>query len=115
MSAPRIPWWYSGDGDEQPPTPDDTPPKQGDGFGLPGVDWTALASGAQRLVDWATERVMAPHAEHTDPSEHPQCVVCRTMLLLGDRPTSSPGEPEEPPAPTGDIAWIPILGESEEP
>ena len=48
------------------------------------MDWTALVAGAARMVDWATERVMAPHAEHADPAEHPECMVCRTVTLIGD-------------------------------
>ena len=48
------------------------------------MDWTALVAGAARMVDWATERVMAPHAEHDDPAEHPDCMVCRTVTLIGD-------------------------------
>ncbi len=62
---------------------------------------------------------MAPHAEHTDPSQHPQCIVCRTLLLLGERaPSGAASDPEAPtePAPEpGRIAWIPIVGGSAEP
>jgi hypothetical protein len=79
------------------------------------------------MVDWATEKVMAPHAEHVDPRQHPQCVVCRTMVLLGEVPTS-PGDAapdadlgtaspaDGPPAtrPTS-IEWITIRGEGGEP
>ena len=114
MSAPRVPWWYSGD-EEIAPGPDDMPPKQGEGYGLPAVDWTALTAGAQRLVDWATERVMAPHAEHDDPRDHAQCVVCRAMLLIGDRPTGPSDTAPQPTQPPVEIAWIPIVGESDEP
>ena len=52
--------------------------------GTPSMDWMALVAGAARMVDWATERVMAPHAEHVDPAEHPDCMVCRTVTLVGD-------------------------------
>ncbi len=56
-----------------------------EGDGVPSsMDWTALVAGAARMVDWATERVMAPHAEHVDPAEHPECMVCRTVALIGD-------------------------------
>ncbi|MDI1288986.1 MAG: hypothetical protein PSX37_03420, partial [bacterium] len=64
MSEPGTPWWYSGGGEE--------PESKPDGPSLPNLDWSSLASGAQRLVDWATDKVMAPHAEHSDPREHPQ-------------------------------------------
>jgi hypothetical protein len=135
MTGPaRRPWWYSGD-DEEPlasdaagpgtPAPDEAPgAATGEGSG--GVDWTALVVGAQRVVEWATERVMAPHADHADPSDHPECVVCRTMVVLGE-PGSAPPPPTGAPSRTaqegdaGDAAewaampaaveqiqWIPI-------
>jgi hypothetical protein len=121
----RTPWWYSGE-DEPEPRPDeplvDAPEAEDSGTSM---DWGALLSGAARMVDWATSSVMAPHAEHRDPADHPQCVVCRTILLVGD-PTSllarvpsdladpeSLVDPDEaPPAPQ--IRWIPIVDRSPE-
>jgi hypothetical protein len=163
----RTPWWYSGDGDEyeasvepfaraaaadvastQPAGADrsaDGAGEEDESNGGGGRDWTALVAGAQRMVDWATERVMAPHAEHADPREHPDCVLCRTMTVLGDvglrspapdpagdRPTaaadhddddSDDGDlegddaPDEARGPRGraQIEWIPIRGELLEP
>lgn len=128
MSGNRMtPWWYSG-GDE----PESTGPADGatpDGATDDGAatasgaglgDWSSLLAGAVRMVDWATSTVMAPHAEHDDPAEHPTCVVCRTIALVGD-PTglaTSAGEPgstgaaatERPEPPV--IRWIPIEDES---
>lgn len=150
----RAPWWYSGD-DEQPepdavavpdadslpgadalPSADALPDveaasgAEADGAATP-VDWTALVAGAARMVDWATERVMAPHADHTDPAEHPECMVCRTVTLIGDpvglmgggqspareeadpwgdataAPEASPGS--APAAGAQPIRWIPIV------
>ena len=115
----RRPWWYSGDD-----APDDLggeSEQQGTGSDTSGAsglgDWTALLSGAVRMVDWATSAVMAPHAEHDDPSEHPTCVVCRTITLVGDptglvpgagsAPSAPPAEPRTAPA----ITWIPIRDE----
>lgn len=110
MSDPRAPWWYSGSEESGSEESGSDAPVAGP------MDWTALAAGAQRLVDWATERVMAPHAEHVDPAAHPQCVVCRTLLVIGDRSGTSSGEPTAETRPTADdIAWIPIVGERPEP
>jgi hypothetical protein len=119
----RRPWWYSGDdqpSDEQP-NPDEQPTAAGTDGAAPtaGVDWSILMAGAQRMVDWATDKVMAPHAEHDDPSEHPQCMVCRTIVLVGDSSGRGPGpaEPADPEAPAATTAtdgapeairWIPI-------
>jgi hypothetical protein len=123
----QRPWWYSGEPEGSDPGGEDVngpgiDASAGAGSGAddesadtgsaPGVDWTLLVAGAQRMVDWATERVMAPHAEHGDPAEHPQCVVCRTLVMVGD------AEGMRPPAPAesadaavdepGAIVWIPI-------
>ena len=144
--GPRAPWWYSGDDDEQAPEPVEPAAEQStaDGGqadegtadeGAPSMDWMALVAGAARMVDWATERVMAPHAEHVDPADHPDCMVCRTVTLVGDpiglmttgqRPAQDPGPAtadEDPFAPGLDaprpdeivrpgaepIRWIPIV------
>lgn len=140
--AGRAPWWFSGD-DEQP-EPETAPEPalesalesalepeveaapEAEGAASPSMDWTALVAGAAKMVDWATEKVMAPHAEHTDPAEHPDCVVCRTVTLIGD-PVGlmgggqSPEPQQEPdswdraandqaPAATAQaIRWIPVV------
>jgi hypothetical protein len=128
----RSPWWYSGEEEEGPPTEpgsreeaepdDDTSPAS-------ALDWGALLTGAARMVDWATSAVMAPHAEHVDPADHPQCVVCRTITLVGDptgllpRPAptadSASDAPESlwsaaprPAEPAVGIVWIPIVEQS---
>lgn len=106
----QRPWWYSGD-EEQPEDPQPRTESAASGLG----DWTALLSGATRMIDWATSAVMAPHAEHVDPADHPTCVVCRTITLVGDPTGLIPGgtsaaPPAEPrQAPT--VRWIPIRDE----
>jgi hypothetical protein len=68
------PWWFSEE-EEQPPS-------------SKSIDLWALLGSVQRLAGWAqqmtAEQVLAPHAEHTDPSAHPTCLVCRTMTVLTD-------------------------------
>ena len=105
----RTPWWYSGD-DAQPGTPID-PADAAEGAGqtasdgpTAGMDWSALLAGAARMVDWATSAVMAPHAEHDDPEQYPDCVVCRTLVLVGE-PMAPPSPAPEPAEP---ITWIPF-------
>lgn len=100
MTGERTPWWYSG-GEEPASEP------QG------SVDWTGLLAGAARMVDWATSSVLAPHADHTDPREHPDCVVCRTIALVGDPGGLGANGPA--PSPPGErhaaepIRWIPVV------
>lgn len=130
--AGRAPWWFSGD-DEQP-EPDPVPERAEEAApdteeaASPSMDWTVLVAGAAKMVDWATEKVMAPHAEHTDPAEHPDCMVCRTVTLIGDPvglmgggvrlaeqtdPQSPDVEGSEPAAVPASgaqpIRWIPIV------
>lgn len=102
MTEERLPWWYSGSADA---VDDDSAAASEEAPS--GLDWGALIGGAQRMIDWATERVMAPHADHVDPADHPDCVVCRTILLVGERRDDRP-KPERHDAPT--ITWIPIRG-----
>lgn len=47
-----------------------------------GMNIGALMAGAQQLVEWASELVLAPHAEHADPAEHAECLICRGQQLL---------------------------------
>jgi len=142
----RTPWWFSGDTEELSdagPGADETasaPESEADATESDAAgarDWAGLVSGAQRVVDWATERVLAPHAEHEDPRDHPDCVICRTMSVLGDVGLRAPSPADqadsadaasEQPAeqlpgqgPTGGaprpadrpgVRWIPIRGES---
>lgn len=106
----RTPWWYSGDepepqpGGQPEPGPEPGPEPSGGDEQPAAIDWSALITGAARMVDWATSTVMAPHAEHVDPEQHPDCVVCRTLTLVGD-PTPPP---VEGPAPAEPITWIPF-------
>jgi hypothetical protein len=122
MTGPdRQPWWYSGD-DVDPG--ESTPLPEGgvdEGGGSAGLDWTALVVGAQRVMEWAADRVMAPHADHGDPADHPQCVVCRTMVVIGEsgvgRERAEPDASQEDAEPGAvdvaahdsyEIQWIPI-------
>jgi hypothetical protein len=63
----------------------------------------SLIAGAQQLFDWASELVLAPHADHADPREHPDCLVCKgTALVQGVR-----GEPSAPRA-VREISWMSV-------
>ena len=114
---PDLPWWYSGDdvqsgGGEG----DDGAAQRGstDGGSRAGLDWMGMLSGAARMVDWAASAVVEPHGEHRDPAEHPDCMICRTLVLLQDRtgmtmPTSTSPVPADPPAEAEPIRWIPVV------
>ena len=99
------PWWYSGD------EPDAS--AGGPSVGGTSLDWQGLLTGAARMVDWAASTVVEPHADHLDPAEHPECLVCRTLALVQDRtgmtaPTPQSPVPSPAPNPAPPIRWIPI-------
>ena len=114
MADEPRPWWYSGEdsgdqgvgGEGEPGQPELGEP--GDDDAVP-IDWTAMLSGAMRMMDWDTSAVMAPHAEHEDPAEHPQCVVCRGILLMGgQRTVPAAASDENDRRAATPITWIPI-------
>jgi len=107
MSADdRAPWWYSGADDPGAGEPGADAPPDAAAAPRPGIDLSGLLTGAQRLVEWAADAVLSPHAEHGDPSAHPQCVVCRVSLLLGDSRAPAPAQT----ATQGDegIRWLDV-------
>lgn len=117
-----TPWWYSGGEDAQeaeapesegPET--DTPEtdaQESEGLGS-GFDVMSLLSNAVRMVDWAAGAVVEPHAEHGEPGEHPDCLICRTLALVTDRtglvqPRPDSPVPAEPPVTAEPIRWVAI-------
>ncbi len=113
---PDLPWWYSGDEDPRGDGADDGAAhrESSDGGSRGGLDLMGVLSGAARMVDWAASAVVEPHAEHRHPAEHPDCMICRTLVLLQDRtgmtaPTSSSPVPADPPGEAEPIRWIPVV------
>jgi hypothetical protein len=98
----ETPWWYSGD---DPDESSERPPA------MPSFDTGALIAAASQLVDWATERIVTPHAEHDDPSEHPTCVLCRSAAVIqglsGGVEAIVESSTATPSPATSDIRWIP--------
>ena len=113
----RTPWWYSGDESTDQAGPSSSQSSESAADSSPessGTDWMSLLGGAQRLVDWAAERVMAPHAGHANPAEHPDCLVCKSMLLVGERflgPFGGERREMPPRHRPPEIVWIPVRDE----
>lgn len=112
----RTPWWYSGEegAAESGGPSQDGPPGQDDSGTGSGVDWLGLLASATRMVDWAAGAVVEPHSAHTEPADHPDCLVCRTLALVQDRtgmtsPRPDQPVPAEPPRPASPIRWIPVV------
>lgn len=114
---PDQPWWYSGDDvplGGREPEGGAAQRESSDGGSRAGLDWMGLLSGAARMVDWAASAVVEPHAEHRDPADHQDCMICRTLVLLQDRtgmtpPTSTSPVPSDLPAEAEPIRWIPVV------
>jgi hypothetical protein len=101
MTDRSAPWWFSGDSSAGEPSSDEAPKSSGSSES--GLSLGSLMAGAQQLFDWASELVLAPHADHTDPREHPDCLVCKgTALVQGVR--SQPSAPRD----AREISWIPV-------
>jgi hypothetical protein len=96
------PWWYSGDDGDDPDRDEPV---------MPRIDTGALIAAASQFVDWATERIVTPHAEHDDPSEHPTCVLCRSAAVIqglssGVGVVVETSTTPQPNAPSS-VRWIP--------
>ena len=110
----QPPWWYSGSATPSGSESSDTPPTARPQSAQPTGSTPSLGdlmSMASTVVEWATDRVMAPHAEHRDPAEHPQCLICRASALLSPQ-TPSPRVPGHEPA---RIMWIDIDDDPDDP
>lgn len=86
------PWWFSAH-----ETPDE--PRTSGG----GVDFGALATGASQIVEWARSLIVAPHADHVDPRDHPQCLICQAMRVMG-----APSDASSVPPPPRHVEWIDV-------
>ncbi len=110
MSDERpLPWWYSGN--ESTNTNESTNASESTNTSESTVDWLGLLSGAVRMVDWAAGAVLEPHAAHDDPTEHPDCLVCRTLALVSDRAGLVPPTQDDAtaaPEPAEPIRWITV-------
>ena len=102
MSA-GDPWWYSGTPSGPEPEGASDQPARG-GFSL-----SALVTGAQQIVDLAKQAILVPHADHDDPSEHGECLVCRGLVALDEvRGWPSAGNVNGPDSRSaaGPVRWI---------
>jgi hypothetical protein len=107
----QSPWWYSGDDQDGAGQSQGGEAADHGMHGLPTMDWLAMLGGAQRVVDWAADKVMAPHAGHENPADHPDCLVCKSMLLVGERflgPFGGERRQMPPRHQPTEITWIPI-------
>ena len=99
MNTP--PWWYSGDESDGDRADDRTQRPM-------GIDPSGLIAAANQLVDWATERIVTPHAEHVNPSDHPTCVLCRSASVISSlTPTGPTDAPAMSDAHASPVRWIP--------
>ena len=101
-----TPWWYSGPSprDDASTAPGASARDEDEDRTQPGwgrFDIAGLASGAQQLVELARQTLLAPHASHDEPREHPECMICRATAAFGEmRP-----EPDRA-SPGASIEWI---------
>jgi len=124
----QPPWWYSaGQSPESDGSGSESSSSRAAGSNDAAADSPAsgapslgdFVSMASTLVEWATDRFMAPHAEHATPAEHPQCLICRASRMLGAATESAssgaPGSPVATERSAGAITWIPIFDDPSDP
>jgi len=102
MSA-GDPWWFSGTA----PDHESEDPSEHSARG--GFSLSFLAAGAQQLVDMAKQVILVPHADHDDPSEHGECIMCRGSLALDEvrgRSNARNANGGGPEHRSGAIRWI---------
>lgn len=102
MSA-GDPWWFSGPLSASAPDGSAAPSDRG-GFSL-----SFLAAGAQQIVDLAKQALLVPHADHDDPSEHGECIVCRGLVALDEvrgRPNAGNASGPGSAGSAGSVRWI---------
>jgi len=91
----RPPWWLSGDGE---------PSNEGSSSRDSGASWdmTSMLGMVTSMAGqwWASSG--SEHAMHGDPVDHPECVICKGLLVLGTA-TSAP-----PVTELRDVRWLPI-------
>lgn len=108
-----TPWWYSGDEAADAATEPNEAGESRDNTGAGSGDLLAWMSRAVGLVDWAAGAVVEPHADHREPADHPDCLICRTLAVVADRTGLTPPQPDQPftsppPEPAEPIRWIPV-------
>ena len=97
------PWWFTGT------MPDTASAGAGDRTTGGGFSLSFLASGAQQLVDMAKQAIVVPHADHDDPEQHGDCIICRGQLALGEvrrRPNAPDDEVATEAKSTSTVEWI---------
>ncbi|MCF8528101.1 MAG: hypothetical protein WAO50_12820 [Candidatus Nanopelagicales bacterium] len=112
-----TPWWFSGnelpEGESSSESSSEATSESTSESSSASIDWMGLLAGATRMVDWAASAVVEPHGEHADPAAHPDCLVCRTLVLVQDRSGMQAPRPDSPAAadpsrPAEPIRWIPV-------
>jgi len=91
----RPPWWLSGDGE---------PSNEGSSSRDSGSwDMTSMLGMVTSMAgQWWASSGASEHAMHGDPVDHPECVICKGLLVLGTA-TSAP-----PVTELRDVRWLPI-------
>lgn len=93
----RPPWWLSGNDDSGSGSAGES--SQG-----PNSSWdvaSMLGMVTSMAGQWWAASGASDHPDHGDPSEHPDCVMCKGLLMLGSATTAPAAE-----LPT--VRWLPI-------
>lgn len=95
----RPPWWFSDEGSDPP----SDRPREANWLSLLGSLGSMVGELASEVAgDWWAASGAGAHAEHADPKDHPNCMICKTMttvsVTLAERDVK-----ELPP-----VRWLPL-------
>lgn len=94
----RPPWWLSGDGE---------PSNEGSSSRDSGASWdmtSMLGMVTSMAGQWWASSGASEHATHGDPVDHPECVICKGLVVLGTATATA-----TPPAQDlAEVRWLPI-------
>jgi len=101
----RPPWWLSqSDGDDaSDPTDPGSSSTAGGGF---ADMWSLLGTFGNVAGEWLAASGAGDHAEHGDPSEHPECMVCK--VLVGVQTVAQPSSAPTTARPLARTRWLSV-------
>lgn len=99
----RPPWWLSDEESEPASEPTSEPTREANWLSLLGSLGAMVAELASDVAgDWWANSGIGTHTEHADPTDHPNCVVCKTLTTV----SVTLAEPETKQLPP--VRWLPL-------
>ncbi len=102
----RPPWWLSRSDDDDTTGTTDPGSSSASGSGGFADMWSLLGTFGNVAGEWLTASGAGEHAEHGDPSEHPECMVCK--VLVGVQAVAQPSNGPATATPLARTRWLSV-------